>query len=61
MPMYEIDESAVTKSDMGITVAVHVIDDNGTTAQVRIEDCGITLRQGHVHTVASDQLRFRNH
>ena len=59
MPLHVIDEKAVRPEigDGGITVPVRVLDDDGTTARVQIEGCGIHLRQGAVHTVASSAVR----
>lgn len=57
MPINKIPEAAVTgREGSGCDVPVHVIEDNGTTARVQIEGCGIQLRQGQVHTVASDRI-----
>lgn len=58
--MHVIDESAVTGRD-GTTVRVRVLSDDGRTARVQVEDCGIYLRQGQVHTVDSDQVRRRSY
>jgi hypothetical protein len=41
------------------TVPVRVLADNGTTATVQIEGCGIHLRQGAVHDVPSSTLERR--
>lgn len=59
MPMHVIDENAVLPEigQHGNTVPVHVLDDDGTLARVQIEGCGIHLRQGAVHTVASTAVR----
>lgn len=43
----------------GTTVRVRVLSDNGTTAQVQIEDCGVMGRQGQIHTVASTAIQHR--
>lgn len=47
----KIRESAVTGRPSGIVVRVDVLEWNATIARVRIEDGGIHLRQGHIHTV----------
>ncbi|WP_159107036.1 hypothetical protein [Streptomyces coelicoflavus] len=59
MPMHVIDEKAVLPEtgQHGNTVPVRVLSDDGTTARVQIEGCGIHLRQGAVHTVASTAVR----
>ena len=57
MPINKIPEAAVTgREGSGVDVPVHVIEDNGTTARVQIEGCGIQLRQGQVHTVDSHRI-----
>ncbi|WP_435279148.1 hypothetical protein [Streptomyces sp. 1222.5] len=59
MPIHKIDEKAVLPDidGDGITVPVHVLADDGTTARVQIEGCGIHLRQGQVHIVPSAALQ----
>lgn len=59
MPMQVIDEKAVLPEigAHGNTVPVRVLSDDGTTARVQIEGCGIHLRQGAVHAVASTAVR----
>ncbi|MEU7399989.1 hypothetical protein [Streptomyces sp. NPDC044948] len=59
MPMHVIDENAVLPEigEDGTTVPVHVLADDGTTARVQIEGCGVLLRQGAVHQVASTAVR----
>lgn len=62
MSMHKIPESAVTGlRDCSTTVAVHVLSRNeqAGTARVRIEDCGVLLRQGQVHTVPAGQIQRR--
>jgi hypothetical protein len=61
MPNTKIDESAVTgREGSGCTLPVDVLNDNGTTALVRIEGSGVQLRQGHLHTVASTSIQRKN-
>lgn len=60
MPINNISESAVTGRPGGCDLPIHVINDNGTTAEVRIEGTGVHLTQGQVHTVASGAIRRRN-
>jgi len=58
MPTTKIDESAVTgREGYGCTLPVDVLNDDGTTARVRIEGSGVHLRQGHIHTVASTAIK----
>lgn len=60
--MYAIPESAALPhlDPRYVTnVRVHVIENDGTTARVRIEGCGIHLRQGHIHNVLSSALERR--
>jgi hypothetical protein len=57
--MHVIDEKAV-RPDLGTagtTVPVRVLADDGTLARVQIEGCGVLLRQGAVHQVASAAVR----
>jgi hypothetical protein len=60
--MHVIDENAIwpTLGRNGTTVRIDVLSDNGTTAKVQIQDCGVRARQGHIHTVASSAIRFRH-
>lgn len=59
MPIHQIDEWDVIRhiGRNGNTVPVRVLSDDGTTARVLIEGCGIHLRQGQVHTVPSTALQ----
>jgi hypothetical protein len=59
MPLHKIDEKAVLPEigDHGITVPALVLEDDGTTARIQIEGCGIHLRQGQIHTVPSNALQ----
>ncbi|MFF1444138.1 hypothetical protein [Streptomyces sp. NPDC058295] len=59
MPIHKVDEKSVLPhiGGSGITVPVRVIADDGNTARVQIEGCGIHLRQGQIHTVPSDQIK----
>lgn len=59
MPINKISESAVTGRPGGCDLPIHVINDNGTTAEVRIEGTGVYLAQGQVRTVASDAIQRR--
>ncbi|MFE7547067.1 hypothetical protein [Streptomyces gardneri] len=60
--MYVIDESTIWPSlgRNGTTVRVRVLSDNGATAQIQIEDCGVHARQGQVHPVPSGAIRYRH-
>jgi hypothetical protein len=40
----------------GSNVRVRVLSNDGQTAEVMIQDCGVHARQGNVHTVASSAL-----
>lgn len=40
----------------GCNVRVKVLKDDGKTAKVMVDDCGIYARQGNIHTVASSAL-----
>ncbi len=40
----------------GSNVRVHVLSDDGVMARVRVEDCGVLARPGHVHDVRSAAL-----
>lgn len=55
MPMHQIPERAALPhvGQHGNTVPVRVLTDDGTTASVQIEGCGVHLRQGAVHDVPS--------
>lgn len=59
MPLHQIEEKAVLPEigECGVTVPVRVLDDDGTTARVQIEGCGIHLRQGAVHNVPSTAVQ----
>jgi hypothetical protein len=58
MPNKKIEESAVTgRNGYGVDLPVYVLEDNGTTARVQIQGCGIQLRQGEIYTVASDRIQ----
>ncbi|MFJ1839882.1 MULTISPECIES: hypothetical protein [unclassified Streptomyces] len=60
--MYAISEAAALPHldpRYVTTVPVHVLSDDGTTARVRIEGCGIHLRQGHIHDVPSAAIHRR--
>jgi hypothetical protein len=59
MPVHKIDENAVLPhiGQNGNTVPVRVIDNDGQTARIQIEGCGIHLRQGQVHTVPTAALQ----
>ena len=61
MPINQIPEKAALPhiGEHGNTVPVRVLADDGTTAQVLIEGCGIHLRQGSVHTVPSASVEPR--
>lgn len=58
MPMHAIEEKAVRPEigEHGVIVPVRVLSDDGTTARVQIEGCGVLLRQGAVHTVPSSTV-----
>lgn len=61
--MYKISE-ADARPDLNrrsvTNVRVSVIADDGTTARVQIQDCGIHLRQGEIYTVPSTALTYRH-
>ncbi|MCX5197212.1 hypothetical protein OOK31_25495 [Streptomyces sp. NBC_00249] len=58
MPTHAIPERAVLPVGTDSTIVpVRVLADDGETAQVLIEGCGIHLRQGQIHDVASTDLR----
>lgn len=57
MPTTKISESAVTGRPGGCDLPVHVINDNGTTAEIRIEGTGVYLTQGQIHTVESAAIK----
>ncbi|MGW1182977.1 hypothetical protein ACWD7Y_05245 [Streptomyces drozdowiczii] len=59
MPLHAIPEKAALPhiSSDGCTVPVRVLEDDGATARVLIEGCGIHLRQGQIHTVPSDAVQ----
>ncbi|MFI2426528.1 hypothetical protein ACH5A7_20930 [Streptomyces sp. NPDC018955] len=61
MPMHQIDERAVRPEigEYGTTVPVQVLTDDGTSARIQIEGCGVLLRQGAVHTVPSTAVKKR--
>lgn len=61
MTIHQICERAVLPhvGEHGVTVPVRVLADNGATARVQIEGCGIHLRQGAVHTVPSHTIHRR--
>ncbi|MEU9494565.1 MULTISPECIES: hypothetical protein [Streptomyces] len=62
MPMHAIPETAALPHldpRYVTTVPVRVIADDGTTATVQIEGCGIHLRQGAVHDVPSSTVERR--
>lgn len=61
MTIHQIPEQAAHPhiGEYGTTVPVRVLTDNGTTAQVLIEGCGILLRQGAIHTVPSAEVQRR--
>lgn len=40
----------------GSNVRVRVLKDDGKTAKVIVEDCGVHARQGQIHTVRSSAL-----
>jgi hypothetical protein len=40
----------------GSNVRVDVLSEDGETAKVRIEDCGVHARQGQLHTVRTVAL-----
>lgn len=40
----------------GCNVRVDVISNDGQTARVRVDDCGVHARQGQEHTVSSAAL-----
>lgn len=57
--MTSIDEKTV-RPELGVhgtRVPVRVLTDDGTTARVQVEGCGVLLRQGAVHTVPSAAVR----
>ena len=45
----------------GTTLPVRILNDNGTTARIQIEGCGVLLRQGAVHTVPSTAVQRSTH
>lgn len=57
--MPHINERAVRPEigEHGTTVPVRVLADNGTTARVQVQGCGVLLRQGAVHTVPTTAVR----
>lgn len=63
MSMHQIDERAVRPElgAHGTTVPVQVIADDGTTARIQIEGCGVLLRQGAVHDVPSTAVQRSVH
>lgn len=40
----------------GCNVRVKVLADDGKTAKVMVDDCGVQVRQGDIHTVRSSAL-----
>jgi hypothetical protein len=58
MAIHQIPERAALPQvgEHGVTVPVRILTDDGTTARVQIEGCGIHLRQGAVHTVPSTSV-----
>ena len=60
--MHQIDERAVRPEldNDGTTVPVDVLADDGTTARVQVQGCGVLLRQGAVHIVPSTAVRRRS-
>ncbi|MFI0929710.1 hypothetical protein ACH4TP_38165 [Streptomyces sp. NPDC021012] len=60
--MHVIDENVIWPSlgRNGTTVRARVLSDDGATAQIQIEDCGVHARQGQVHQVPSDAVRYRH-
>lgn len=60
--MYAIPETAARPEfdPRHVTnVRVAVLSDDGVTARVRIEDCGIHLRQGEIYDVPTTALEHR--
>ena len=59
MPINKVSESDITGRPGGCDLPVHILADNGTTAEIRIEGTGVYLTQGQVRTVASDAIQRR--
>lgn len=58
--VHVVDESAIWPHlANGTTVRVRVLADNGRTAEVQVEDCGVWARQGQIHHVPSSAVRLR--
>lgn len=58
--MHQIREAAVTgHDDISTTLPVRVLADDGTTARILIEGCGVLLRQGQVQDVPSNAVHTR--
>ena len=59
--MHVVDESAIWPEldRTGTTIRVRVLADNGRTAEVQVEDCGVWARQGQIHHVPSSAVRLR--
>ncbi len=57
----QMHETAATgRGGIGRTLPVHVVDNDGTTARVQVQESGLYLKQGETHTVPSAELRTRN-
>lgn len=59
--MRQIEERAVRPElgAHGTTVPVQVLTDDGTTARIQVEGCGVLLRQGAVHEIPSTAVKTR--
>ncbi len=40
----------------GCNVRVRVLSDDSVLARIRVDDCGVVVRQGDIHTVNSSAL-----
>ncbi|GAA3956880.1 hypothetical protein GCM10022384_07500 [Streptomyces marokkonensis] len=60
--MHQVEEKEIRPElgECGTTVPVRVLTDDGSTARVQIDGCGVLLRQGAVHTVPSTAVRRRS-
>lgn len=57
----QIHESAATgRGGIGRTLSVDVLDNDGTTARVQVQETGLYLKQGETHTVPSIEVRTKN-
>jgi hypothetical protein len=61
MPMHRIRERDIPAlgydATGGTIVKVSLLEDDGTTARIQVQDCGVAARQGQIHTVASSAVR----